>query len=407
MRGPMLERRHLLAGIGATALFGGAFVPRVASAGNGDPRFLTVILRGALDGLSAVPPIGDPSYAAARGRLAMATSGEHAVLPGDGFFAFNPKLPRLAEMFRRGEALVIQAVATPYRDRSHFDGQEVLETGLERPGGRDGWLNRAIAAMPQGPRVASGPRGLALMPTVPLVIRGTAPVMSWAPQFTYSADVDTVRRILAVYESRDHALATALRAGAQLDTEANAQPMRGGATGGAGAAQRFAELARFAAERLARPDGPRVAVLNVDGWDTHAMQGPVTGRLGQLLDLLDQGIEALRTGLGPAWRESSVLLATEFGRTVRINGTDGTDHGTATIALLVGGAVKGGRVVADWPGLGENRLYQSRDLMPTTDLRAVIKGVLNAQFDMPERVLNEQVFPGSANIRPLRDLVRA
>lgn len=400
---PELSRRLFL-GAGAS-LFGGAFIPRAGIAQGRDPRFLTVILRGALDGLSAVPPIGDPAYASQRGRLAL---GAAKLLPTDsGFFGFNPRLARLHALFARGEALVIHASATPYRERSHFDGQDVLESGYERPGARDGWMNRAIQALPPAERLPppAAPRGLAIAPTAPLIMRGAAPVFSWAPQFTLSADEDTVRRILAVYDARDPALAAALRAGAQLDSEADARPMRG--RGGPEAAGRFAELAGFAASRLARPDGPRLAVLGVDGWDTHAMQGPVQGRLGELLARLDEGIGALAEGLRPVWPDTAVLLVTEFGRTVRVNGTDGTDHGQGTTAFLLGGAVRGGRVLADWPGLGDAALWQGRDLRATTDLRAAIKGVLAAQFGIPERVLAERVFPGSARVAPLEGLIRA
>jgi uncharacterized protein (DUF1501 family) len=406
----LLRRRGLL-GAGA-ALFGAGFIPRIGTAQGGgqgaDPRFLTVILRGALDGLSAVPAIGDPAYAAQRGRLSL--EGASLLPAGNGFFAFNPRLPKLHALYQRGEALVLHAVATPYRERSHFDGQDVLESGLERPGGRDGWMNRAIQALPAGERLppppgtAANPRGLAIAPTAPLIMRGPAPVFSWAPQFTQSADEDTLRRILSVYDARDPALAAALRTGAQLDLEADARPSRG--RGGPEAAGRFAELAGFAASRLARPDGPRLAVLGVDGWDTHAMQGPVQGRLGNLLARLDEGIGALEEGLRPVWRETAVLLVTEFGRTVRVNGTDGTDHGTGTVAFLIGGAVRGGRIVADWPGLADAALLQGRDLRPTMDLRAAVKGVLAEQFGLSPRVLAEQVFPGSARVAPVAGLIR-
>lgn len=400
---PLSRRRALLAA--GAVLFGAGFVPRVGAANGRDPRFLTVILRGALDGLSALPAIGDPAYAAQRGRLSLEGA---ALLPaGDGLFAFNPRLARLHALYARGEALVVHAVATPYRERSHFDGQDVLESGLARPGGREGWMNRAIQALPPGERLPppSGPRGLAIAPTAPLIMRGAAPVFSWAPQFTDSADEDTLRRILAVYEARDPALATALRIGAQLDLEAGARPGR--ARGAPESAARFAEFAAFAAQRLARPDGPRLAVLSVEGWDTHALQGPLDGRLGSLLGLLDEGIGALAEGLRPVWAETAVLLVTEFGRTVRVNGTDGTDHGTGTVAILLGGAVRGGRVVADWPGLADAQLHEGRDLRPTTDLRAVIKGVLSEQFGLSPAALAEGVFPGSAAVRPLAGLIRA
>jgi uncharacterized protein (DUF1501 family) len=167
----------------------------------------------------------------------------------------------------------------------------------------------------------------------------------------------------------------------------------------------FAEAAGTAAKFLAQPDGPRVGALALDGWDTHSNEGITQGRLSQLLGALDAALAAVETNMGPAWRDTVVALVTEFGRTARINGTDGTDHGTATVALLVGGALKGGRVIADWPGLKSADLYENRDLKPTTDLRAVLKGLLKDHLRADDRALAENVFPGSAGVKPMAGLV--
>jgi uncharacterized protein (DUF1501 family) len=176
--------------------------------------------------------------------------------------------------------------------------------------------------------------------------------------------------------------------------------------GGAGQVRAyFAEAAGTAAKFLAQPDGPRVGALALDGWDTHYNEGIAQGRLAQLLGALDAALAAIKTGMGPAWRETVVAVVTEFGRTARINGTEGTDHGTATVALLAGGALKGGRVLADWPGLKGSALHENRDLKPTTDLRAVLKGVLKDHLRADDRALAENVFPGSSNVRPMRGLV--
>jgi uncharacterized protein (DUF1501 family) len=178
--------------------------------------------------------------------------------------------------------------------------------------------------------------------------------------------------------------------------------------GGPGPAQiraYFAEVAGTAAKFLAQPDGPRVGALALDGWDTHYNEGIAQGRLSQLLGALDDALGAIQTNMGPAWHDTVVVLVTEFGRTAHINGTDGTDHGTATVAFLAGGALKGGRVIADWPGLKEADLYEKRDLKPTTDLRAVLKGLLKDHLRADDRVLAENVFPGSADVKPMTGLL--
>jgi uncharacterized protein (DUF1501 family) len=167
----------------------------------------------------------------------------------------------------------------------------------------------------------------------------------------------------------------------------------------------FAETAGAAAKFLARAEGPRVGALALDGWDTHVNEGAVKGRLANLLGALDGAIAEIETNMGDAWRETVVVFITEFGRTARINGNDGTDHGTATIAILAGGALKGGRVLADWPGLKDNDLYEHRDLRATTDLRAVSKGLLRDHLRVDDRVLETEVFPDSTSVRPIPDLL--
>jgi uncharacterized protein (DUF1501 family) len=167
----------------------------------------------------------------------------------------------------------------------------------------------------------------------------------------------------------------------------------------------FAESAGTAARFLARPDGPRVGALAFDGWDTHAAEGATNGRLAVLLGALDGAIAAIESEMKEAWRETVVAVVTEFGRTARINGTDGTDHGTATVAILVGGALKGGRVVADWPGLRDADLHDKRDLKPTTDLRAVLKGLLRDHVRVDEAVLASRVFPDSMAVKPMAGLL--
>jgi uncharacterized protein (DUF1501 family) len=394
------SRRALL--LGGASFAAWAYLPKFARAADGrDPRLIVVILRGALDGLATVAPVGDPDYAGLHGPIALTSDGPHAAVMLDSFFALHPSMPEFARMVREKHAAVVHAVATPYRDRSHFDGQDVLESGYAGPGRvQSGWLNRALEALPRGERVMSG---LAIGPTTPLVLRGAAPTVAWAPASLPQAADDTAARLVELYRHRDPALAAALSQGLQLDKAAQGDDMKPKpGTNGAGAMKL---AARGAAKLMGADDGPRIAALAFDGWDTHANEGGPVGRLATLLSGLDGALAEFETGLGERWRDTVIVVATEFGRTARINGTDGTDHGTGTVALLAGGAVKGGRVIADWPGLKPTSLYEGRDLAPTTDLRAVIKGVLHDHLGLSERVLAETVFPDSAGVKAVRGLV--
>ena len=394
------SRRALL--LGGASFAAWAYLPKFARAAEGrDPRLVVIILRGALDGLATVAPVGDPDYAGLHGAIALSTDGPHAATALDGFFALHPAMPEFARMYRDKHAAVIHAVATPYRDRSHFDGQDVLESGFAGPGRvQSGWLNRALEALPRGERVKSA---LGVGPTTPLVLRGAAPTVGWAPVALPQADDDTAMRLVALYQHRDVALASALSQGLQLEKAALGDDMK--PKSGANGAAAMRQVARGAAKLMAADDGPRIGALAFDGWDTHANEGGPVGRLAQLLGGLDGALAEFENGLGEHWRDTVVVVATEFGRTARINGTEGTDHGTGTIALLAGGAVQGGRVISDWPSLKPARLYDGRDLAPTTDLRAVLKGVLADHLGLGERVLAERVFPGSATAKPMRGLI--
>ena len=394
------SRRALL--LGGASFAAWAYLPKFARAADGrDPRLIVVILRGALDGLATVAPTGDPDYAGLHGSIALTQDGPHAATMLDSFFALHPSMPEFARMYREKQAAVIHAVSTPYRDRSHFDGQDVLESGFAGPGRvQSGWLNRALEALPKGGRVMGG---LAVGATTPLVLRGAAPTVGWAPVALPRADDDTAARLIDLYNHRDPALASALSQGLQLDKTALGDDMKPKpGTNNAGAMRL---VARGAAKLMAADDGPRIAALAFDGWDTHANEGGPVGRLAQLLSGLDGALGEFESGLGERWRDTIVVVATEFGRTARINGTEGTDHGTGTIALLAGGAVKGGRVFSEWPGLKPANLYEGRDLAPTTDLRAVIKGVLRDHLGIAERVLAQSVFPDSTQVKGMQGLV--
>ncbi|CEJ14149.1 hypothetical protein BN1110_04477 [bacterium YEK0313] len=392
-----LSRRAFL---GATGLmFAWSAAPRLARAEGRDPRLLVVVLRGALDGLSVAAPLQDPAYAALRGSIALGADGASPALPLDGFFALHPAMPQLHALYGARDALIVHAVASPYRERSHFDGQDLLESGTEKLGFHEsGWLNRALDTLAPGERIAHRP-ALGVGPLVPLVARGRAPVVAWQPQSLPPAGDDLTGRLIGLYRQTDPALA------AILERRSDRDPGRTAATGMRRQAAYVVQALSGAAAFLARPDGPRIGALALDGFDTHANEGGATGQLAGRLAAIDQALGEAKAALGKAWRETVILFVTEFGRTARVNGTDGTDHGTATVALLVGGAVKGGRVVADWPGLAPADLHEGRDLKPTTDLRAVLKGVLRDHLRADPHRLAETVFPGSLAVRPMDGLV--
>lgn len=400
---PVLSRRAMLGASGA--LFSWAFMPRFAvAAGARDIRFVCIVLRGALDGMAAVPPVGDPDYAALRGRLALSVTGTNPALPLDGFFALHPAMPNFERLYRAGQASVIHAASTGYRGRSHFDGQDILESGQPGPGlVESGWLNRVVATLPAGDSVTRSGM-LAVGTSVPLVMRGPAPVLGWTPAMLPPADDDLADRVASLYAHSDPALHDALVEG--LKTEdliaAGGDPIR---QKGSRAAASMSQLASGAARLLAQDDGPRIAGLAFDGWDTHANEGSVRGQLPDRLAGLDEALQVFATTLGPKWKDTAIMVVTEFGRTARVNGTQGTDHGTGTVIFLAGGAIRGGRVIADWPGLTQEALYEGRDLRPTTDVRSVAKGLLSDLYGVSAPSLMQVVFPDSADVPVMPGLV--
>jgi uncharacterized protein (DUF1501 family) len=392
----------------ASALFAWSYMPKFAhaAAGSRDSRFLLVVLRGALDGLSAVPPLGDPGYADLREGIALAKDGPEAALPLDGFFYLHPAMPNLARLYAEGQAAIVHASATGYRERSHFDGQDVLESGQGGPGKTDsGWLNRLIASLPPGEAVSRhGALGVGVVP--PLVVRGSAPVLGWAPPRMARAGADLVQRLGDLYGERDPALALVLKRAIETELIASkqgAEQPRGG--GGPDSAEGMKRIAEGAARLVGAEDGPRIAALAFEGWDTHANEGGAKGRLATLLGGLDGALATFESGLKTVWKDTVVMVVTEFGRTARVNGTVGTDHGTGTVAFLVGGAVKGRRMIVDWPGLKPEQLHEQRDLRPTTDIRAVAKGVVADLFGLSGPVLAEKVFPGTGGFAPMQGLI--
>lgn len=384
----MISRRTLIAA-GGTAILGTGMGARMAFAhAPTDRRFVFVIQRGAADGLATLAPMGDPAFVSQRGVLAE----DFASAPRlDSMFALHPSLANIAGLYAAKQALFIHAVASPYRDRSHFDGQNVLETGgAAAYSVKDGWLNRLLTLLPR-----PGARAIAIAATVPMALRGRVEVGSYAPSALPDASDDLLARVSMLYANDPQLHAAWEQATAT-------RMLAGDMTGDNG--RNAAATGALAARLLGAEGGARIAMIETGGWDTHAQQ---RGRLAAQLRGLDGLVGALRDGLGPLWANTMVVVATEFGRTVRINGTGGTDHGTGSMAMLLGGAVAGGRVIADWPGLATGALYEGRDLRPTLGLDALIGSAVAGHFGVDAPRAMQVLFPEGKAARLVEGLVRA
>ena len=382
----MIDRRTLLVRGGLTALSMG-LAPRMAFArAETDKRFVFVIQRGAADGLGVVAPVGDPAFAGLRGDLAADFAGAPKL---DGTFALHPAMATGFQLYGQKQALFAHAVASPYRDRSHFDGQNVLETGgAAAYQVRDGWLNRMLGLIPSGDA-----RAIAVAATVPLALRGAREVASYAPSALPQASDDLLSRVSMMYagDQQLHGLWSEALSTRQLTGDLSGNGGRDAAATGT-----------LAAKLLAPANGARIAMVETGGWDTHTGQ---RARLGANLKGLDAMIAALRDGLGADWANTAVLVATEFGRTAAVNGTGGTDHGTGAAAMLFGGAVAGGRVLADWPGLAPGQLYEGRDVRPTAELDALIAGAVAGHYGLEPGRVRAALFPGRVAGPVMRGLV--
>ena len=384
----MFSRRGFFAVTGAAVVLGSSLGAKIVAAkAQTDRRFVFIIQRGAADGLGTLAPLGDPAFATQRGALAE----DFASAPRlDSMFALHPSLTNVAALYGAKEALFVHAVASPYRDRSHFDGQNVLETGGSAAYAlKDGWLNRMLSLVP-----APDAKAMAIAATVPMALRGSVEVASYAPTNLPDATEDLIARVSSLYagDPQLHAAWEQAKATRMLTSDMAADNGRNAAATGA-----------LAAKLLAADDGARVAMIETGGWDTHAQQ---RGRLANQLRGLDGLIGALKTGLGPLWGNTMVIVATEFGRTVKVNGTQGTDHGTAAMTMLLGGAVNGGRVIADWPGLADSALYEGRDLRPTLGLDTVIGAAIAGHYGLERPRVMTTLFPDNRTERFETSIVR-
>ncbi len=387
------RRRFLLQG--TAALLAAACGPGVRlwaapAAPRTQARLIVVLLRGGMDALHALGPYADPVYARLRAALALDPAGEHPAHRLDGNWALHPALTQMAGWHAAGQLLPVVAVAPPYQGRSHFDAQDCVENGSDRPhGAQDGWINRCVAALGGVPAVAAAA-------VMPLAVRGAAKIDTWSPPLPTLVDPVLLQRLAVLY-ARDARLDAAFRLGVS-----GAADERPAATTSLRRQPRLVQSLTAVGGLLARADGPRIAFVEDDGWDTHANEAAI---LARKFAELDAGMAAARTALAASWAHSVIVVVSEFGRTAAINGTGGTDHGTGGTLFLAGGAVRGGRIAGDWPGLTAAALNEGRDLRATTDLRAVFKGVLAGHLGVPMAVLDTRVFPGSARLRASEGLL--
>jgi uncharacterized protein (DUF1501 family) len=399
-----LTRRGALAA-GASVIFAAHASYAASDAGLARKKLVVIVCRGGMDGLSVAPPIGDRNYEGLRGDIAI---GANQALKLDGDFGLHPKLSAIHALVAKGEGRIAPAIASPDRARSHFEAQDVLESGgTVVYGTSSGWLNRTLGVLP-----AKSIKALSVGPQAPLILRGPKEAASWSPGA--SARGERLPMILADLYAKDPLLSKALASGLETEAMAKTAAAANMAAGPAAMAPRPAQgpgglaqakqMGTTVAGFMNQPGGPQIVALSLDGFDTHANQGGVDGQLAGRLAYTDAVVDGLAQGLGPEWKNTVVLIATEFGRTARINGTRGTDHGTASTALILGGALKKGGIVGDWPTLNQAKLFENRDTAPTLDMRGLFKGALAEHLGVDRKALDTVVFPDSADVAPVSGL---
>jgi uncharacterized protein (DUF1501 family) len=393
----LMSRRAML---GVTAgLFSWAYMPRFAEGATNDPRLLVVVLRGGMDGVNVCVPFGDKHYVSMRGDIAIPAA---STIKLDTFFGLHPALVNFGQMYQQSEAALVHATCVPLRTRSHFDCQDNLENGMPATivANPTGWLNRLMTALPAGAPVKKA--GAIEIGEAPLILRGPAPVLGWSSTWFDKVEDPLLYLIETLYRDRDKEMYNALERGLKADKIASRSDQDDSGISD------LRKAFRGAGRLIAANDGPRIAVLSVGGWDTHADQGAAQGYLAGVLAELDLAIADFKAAVGPSWQNTVMVAATEFGRTVHVNGDGGTDHGVGTVVLLAGGAINGGKVFGDWPGLAPAQLYEQSDLKPTTDVRSVFKGILRDHIGVATSLLDTSIFPSSGSTAPaMSDLIKA
>lgn len=420
MKNLIISRRRALQGAGMLAAAGMLPDIRFALANvPTDKRLIVYIARGAMDGLATIPAYGDKDYVEARGAMALS---KDLYLPLDGFYGVHRNLGSFEKLFRRKQALAVHAVATPFRERSHFEAQNVLESGLAAPQQvAEGWLNRVLAIYGD----EASRKGLAFGQSLPLMLQGAVHVPCWAPSEQGLPEPQLLKALEKMY-AEDKMFSNALTGAINVhgivdDAMGKNMPGTIGGDGNinvnpidftSGSEMKLVpnkvavqDSIKAVSKLMSDPKGPRIAVFDQGGWDTHVTQGTADGIFPFCAMLLDAALQTFREELGAHWKNTVFLVVTEFGRTVAGNGTQGTDHGTASCVLLAGGAVNGGKILGDWPGLSKDKQYKGRDLAPTTDMRSVIKTVLSEHLDIDGKILSERIFPGSGDVPVMEGLV--
>jgi len=348
--------------------------------GSDEKRFVFILLRGGMDGMGALPPIGDKTFTSLKGRDT--SYDDYHKLDGD--FALHPSLKHMHSLYKDKQAIFVPAMASPYRTRSHFDAQDLLEYGTaSKTSLRSGWLAR-VANNTTGSKETA----VAISNSLPIGLQGSNKTLAWAPARFRGPEDTFLNRLSSLYENNP-AMAKSLQMA--IKSEKIADSMSMGAKSGKAARKDFVELNKAAGRFLTTKDGPTLAMLEMGGWDTHSSQ--VT-RLKQQFDTLDSGIAALQDSLGKEWENTVIFVSSEFGRTANYNGTAGTDHGTAGTGFLLGGAVKGGRIYGDWPGLKTSALYRERDLMPANNCYSVIGGLMHDHLGFDSKEVRSSILPG-------------
>ena len=395
----MLSRRTLLKSASVMAALHVAPAAAFALANAPiDQRLILILQRGAQDGLHAMPPYADKDYKTLRPNLAISRPGtEDGALELDGYFGLHPSLSYTHSLFGSGDALFVPAIATRYRNRSHFDGQNLLENGSGQPyGASDGWLNRAL----KGLHATDTPVGFNVGYDTPLILQGSSEVHTYAPSTLPEVGDAFLQRLMTNYQA-DTLFAEALAQG--MDPLLDTMSMSRGETRRAATGRDATFAARATSEALLKANGPRIAVIELGGWDTHNAQRP---RLNNLFKQLDDTVRTLAETLEPVWNQTVILTMSEFGRTAAQNGSGGTDHGTGGMSMLVGGAVNGGKLAGQWPGLSARSLYEGRDVAPLNTLESVFKALLIEHAGLAESFIEDQVFPNSREIRPFEGLIK-
>lgn len=361
-------------------------------------KLVVVMLRGAVDGLNVVAPVGDENYLRLRPGIGLALPGmEGGALDLDGYFGLHPALAPLLPLWRADKLAFVHASGSPDATRSHFDAQDYMESATPgRKNTPDGWMNRLVAALPGSPAPS---RLLGIGPVLPRILSGNAAAVN-LPNVAAAAKPDVLDRpaLGAAFDQlyRDHArfgraYADGRAAHKEVMGAAERQEMMAADRGAPLPGGFPDDAARLAA--LMRSDTRfQLAFLALGGWDTHAAQGAAAGQLASRLAPLGQGLAVLAERLGPLFDDTMVVVMSEFGRTARENGNGGTDHGHGNVMWVLGGKVRGGKVVGEWEGVGDAALNEGRDLPVLTDFRSVLAQIAEEHLMLSDKQL-DQVFP--------------